>query len=178
MHTRSREFNAVRRDTPRAGVIPPQHPQYRGVATARLESDGRSKGVAVLERQGIRNGAAGSASRALRGVRERIRGRAGTYATYVMDADGGPPSRVTRTEGELEALPAWSRNGGSIYLTSSRSGSLQIWKRPLGGGEPLQLTRRGGAEALESPDGRVIYYTKVPEIGRGLWSVPADGGEE
>ena len=97
---------------------------------------------------------------------------------YVMDADGGPPSRLTRTEGELEALPAWSRNGRSMYLTSGRSGSLQIWKMPLDGGEPVQLTRRGGAEALESPDGRVIYYTKVPEVGPGLWSVPVDGGEE
>ena len=49
---------------------------------------------------------------------------------------------------------------------------------PLDGGEPVQLTRRGGAEASESPDGRIIYYTKVPEIGPGLWSVPVDGGEE
>jgi hypothetical protein len=31
---------------------------------------------------------------------------------------------------------------------------------------------------LQSPDGRVIYYTKVAEIGPGLWSVPVEGGEE
>jgi Tol biopolymer transport system component len=105
-------------------------------------------------------------------------GPAGSYLTYVMDADGGRPSRLTRSEGELEALPAWSRNGGSIYLTSGRSGSLQIWKMPLDGEEPVQLTRHGGAEALQSPDGRVIYYTKVAEIGPGLWSVPVEGGEE
>ena len=105
-------------------------------------------------------------------------GRAGAYAAYIIDADGGPPSRLTRSEGELEALPAWSRDGRSMYFTTSRSGSLQIWKRPLDGGEPVQLTKRGGAEAVESPDGRVIYYTKVPEIGPGLWSVPVEGGEE
>jgi Tol biopolymer transport system component len=105
-------------------------------------------------------------------------GRAGAYAAYIVDANGGPPSRLTPTEGELEALPTWSRTGRSMYLTSSRSGSLQIWKRPLEGGASVQLTTGGGAEALESPDGRVIYYTKVPEIGPGLWSVPVDGGDE
>ena len=42
----------------------------------------------------------------------------------------------------------------------------------------MQLTRRGGAEAMESPDGRVVYYTKVPEVGPGLWSVPTEGGKE
>jgi len=65
-----------------------------------------------------------------------------------------------------------------MYFTSGRSGSLQIWKMALDGGEPVQLTKGGGAEALESPDGRVIYYTKVPEVGPGLWRVPVAGGEE
>ena len=36
----------------------------------------------------------------------------------------------------------------------------------------MQLTNRGGAEASESPDGRVVYFTKVAEIGPGLWEVP------
>ena len=105
-------------------------------------------------------------------------GRAGTYATYLADAERGRPSRITRTEGELEALPSWARDGRSLYLASGRSGSLQIWKMPLEGGEPVQLTKGGGAEAAESPDGRIIYYTKVPEIGPGLWSVSAVGGAE
>jgi dipeptidyl aminopeptidase/acylaminoacyl peptidase len=105
-------------------------------------------------------------------------GPAGSYQTYVMDVDGGRPSRLTQSKGEMEALPAWSRNDRSMYLTSGRSGSLQIWKFPLDGGNPAQLTRRGGAEALESPDGRIGYYTKVAEIGPGLWRVPVEGGEE
>ncbi len=105
-------------------------------------------------------------------------GAAGTYVVHLMDGEGGRPSRLTRSEGELEALPAWSRDGRSLYLTSGRSGSLQIWKLPVDGGAPVQLTRGGGAEASESPDGRIIYYTKVPEIGPGLWSMPAGGGNE
>jgi Tol biopolymer transport system component len=105
-------------------------------------------------------------------------GPAGAYVTYVADADGGRPSRITRTERGLEALPAWSRDGRALYVTSGRSGSLQVWRVPLAGGEPVQLTRGGGAEAAESPDGRVVYYAKVPEMGPGLSSVPADGGQE
>jgi Tol biopolymer transport system component len=105
-------------------------------------------------------------------------GPAGSYVTYVANVDDGRPSRLRRTEGGLEALPAWSRDGRSLYLTSGRSGSLQIWRMPLDGQEPMQLTRGGGAEATESPDGRTIYYTKVAEIGPGLWSVPTGGGGE
>jgi Tol biopolymer transport system component len=105
-------------------------------------------------------------------------GLAGRYVTYVIGAEGGQPSRLTRAEGELQALPVWSADGRWIYLTSGRSGSLQIWKVPGQGGEPIQITRSGGAEAAVSPDDRIIYYTKVPEAGPGLWRVPADGGDE
>ncbi len=105
-------------------------------------------------------------------------GAAGRYVAYVTGAEDGRTSRLTRTEGELEALPAWSRDGRWVYLASGRSGSLQIWSVPLDSGEPVQITRGGGAEASESPDGRIVYYTKVPEIGPGLWSVPVGGGDE
>lgn len=105
-------------------------------------------------------------------------GPAGSYVTHLIEADGGPPSLLPRTGRELQALPAWSHDASFVYVTSSRSGSLQIWKVPLDGGEPEQLTKGGGAEAAESPDGRTVYYTKVPEVGPGLWSVPTGGGDE
>jgi eukaryotic-like serine/threonine-protein kinase len=105
-------------------------------------------------------------------------GVAGKYAVYTIDAEGGQPSRMTRSENDLEALPTWSRDGRWIYLASARSSVLQIWKMPVNGGEPLQLTQNGGAEAAESLDGRTVYYAKVPEMGPGLWSVPSTGGAE
>ena len=45
-----------------------------------------------------------------------------------------------------------------------------------GKGRDVQVTKQGGREAFESPDGRFVYYAKgdVP----GLWRVPAEGGEE
>jgi hypothetical protein len=49
---------------------------------------------------------------------------------------------------------------------------------PSVGGESVQLTKRGGSDARESPDRRFVYYTKVSEIGPGLWCIPTSGGEE
>ena len=45
---------------------------------------------------------------------------------------------------------------------------------PIGGGKEIQLTRNGGETALESPDGKSIYYT----LSSGLWKMPLSGGEE
>ena len=93
-------------------------------------------------------------------------------------AEDGRTSRLTRTEGELEALPAWSRDGRWVYLASGRSGSLQIWRVPLDGGEPVQITRRAAQKRRNHQTAASVYYTKVPEIGPGLWSVPVGGGDE
>ena len=105
-------------------------------------------------------------------------GISGNYVSYAINAKGGVPSRLSRNDRDLEALPSWSHDGRWIYFTSSMSGSLQIWKMPSNGGQPIQVTKGGGAEPLESPDGKLLYYTKVPELGPGLWSVPTEGGNE
>jgi Tol biopolymer transport system component len=105
-------------------------------------------------------------------------GLAGTYAVYVMSAHGGQLTRLTRNETELEALPAWASDGTFLYVASGRSGSLQIWKKPLDGSPPAQLTRSGGAESAVSPDGQTLYFAKVPEMGPGLWALSVNGGEE
>jgi hypothetical protein len=41
----------------------------------------------------------------------------------------------------------------------------------------LQVTRGGGFQALESLDGKWVYYAKR-QAGRGLWRVPVGGGPE
>jgi Tol biopolymer transport system component len=105
-------------------------------------------------------------------------GEAGKYVVYTIDAEGGQPTRLTTDEKILEALPAWTRDGKSVYVASGRSGALQIWKLPIAGGRSIQVTRNGGAEAAEAPDGGSIYYSRVPESGPGLWRVAADGGDE
>ncbi len=39
------------------------------------------------------------------------------------------------------------------------------------------MTKQGGREAFELPDGRYVYCAKEENVP-GLWRVPAEGGEE
>jgi|GEM_PF-81036 len=95
---------------------------------------------------------------------------------YVISAGGGKPRRLT-VETSHNARPSWSRDGKWIYFGSNRSGTWQVWKAPSEGGQAVQVTKQGGREAFESPDGKFVYYTKGPEA-TSLWRTPVAGGEE
>jgi Tol biopolymer transport system component/predicted Ser/Thr protein kinase len=93
---------------------------------------------------------------------------------YVISAEGGSPRRLT-TENSDDVVPSWSRNGRWIYFASNRTGVQQVWKVPAEGGEAVQVTKRGGFAAFESPDGKFVYYTARDP---GIWRVAVEGGEE
>jgi eukaryotic-like serine/threonine-protein kinase len=101
---------------------------------------------------------------------------AGNADIYVVSAEGGKPRPVTN-EPSHDVMASWSRDGRSLYFCSNRSGAYQIWKVPAAGGQAIQVTKRGGFEAFESPDGQLLYYTKGRGPG-GLWQIPVAGGEE
>jgi hypothetical protein len=46
---------------------------------------------------------------------------------------------------------------------------------PSSGGEAAQVTRQGGFEGFESPDGKYFYYAKGRDIP-GIWRIPVAGG--
>ena len=94
---------------------------------------------------------------------------------YVVSVEGGAPRRLT-TEPSDEVRPSWSKDGRWIYFGSNRSGDWQIWKLPAEGGAAIQVTKKGGREAFEAPDGKCLYYAKLGVAG--IWRVPVDGGEE
>lgn len=110
---------------------------------------------------------------------------------YVVDSGGGPVQRIT-SESSDDARPSWSADGRWIYFRSDRGGQRQIWKIPYTGhGEPSEHAQRvtiGTAhEALESPDGKWVYFVRQPNvpllqdwwgIGSELRRVPAGGGPE
>ena len=102
---------------------------------------------------------------------------AGSADIYVVGLDGISLRRLT-TEDSFESRPSWSSVVGSaIYFRSDRSGSDQIWKMPSQGGAAVQVTRDGGFEALESLDGKWLYFVKSGSR-KGLWGVPTSGGNE
>ena len=74
--------------------------------------------------------------------------------------------------------PSWSRDGRRVYFASRRSGKYEVWKVQLDGGEPVQVTRNGGHVALESVDGKSVYYTKYSLPDTSLWKAPVAGGAE
>jgi dipeptidyl aminopeptidase/acylaminoacyl peptidase len=53
--------------------------------------------------------------------------------------DGTGLERLT-TDEAADGSPRWAPDGGSLYFLSSRSGSSQVWRLPLGGGEAARVT--------------------------------------
>jgi len=59
---------------------------------------------------------------------------------YVLDLTGAHPlSRLTRAP-QSSRDPRWSANGQALYFLSARSGSSQVWRLALSGGEAAQVT--------------------------------------
>ncbi len=96
---------------------------------------------------------------------------------YLLEMGGGMPRLLPTLPGADNGGPSWSRDGKWIYFYSDRGGApFQLWKVPLKGGPPVQITRNGGLFADESADGRFLYYSKYE--APGIWKVPLSGGEE
>jgi Tol biopolymer transport system component len=75
-----------------------------------------------------------------------------------------------------DVAPAWSHDGKWIYFESEREDGLQIWRVPASGGSATRLTKNGGAMALESADGKLLFYSN--NAAPGLWALPLEGGAE
>jgi Tol biopolymer transport system component len=83
---------------------------------------------------------------------------AGNTDVYLVGADGGHLRRLT-TEPSIDGVPTWSRDGLWIYFASTRAGAIpDIWRVSPNEGEPIRVTRDGGFEPQESPDGRYVFY--------------------
>jgi len=96
-------------------------------------------------------------------------------AIFVMNVEGGLPRRLTHEESS-NINPSWSHDGKWIYFASLRSGEWQIWKMPSAGGDPVQISKRGGRAAFESADGKFIYYANA--AGRDIWKLDLADGHE
>jgi Tol biopolymer transport system component len=96
---------------------------------------------------------------------------------YVLNTTSREVKQLT-DDPSADTQASWSRDGRTVYFASNKTGRQEIWKMPAAGGPRKQVTRQGGAFALESPDGRFLYYSKGGNPRADIWRVPVDGGEE
>src|SRR6266542_902876 len=92
---------------------------------------------------------------------------------WAVDAGGGVPERLTSDPADALA-PSFSRDGRSIYFASRRTGTWQVWRLSLADRHSTPVTTAGGYAALESPDGRFVYFTRAE--APGIWRQSVDGG--
>jgi dipeptidyl aminopeptidase/acylaminoacyl peptidase len=60
---------------------------------------------------------------------------------WLVDLGGrSPKARRLTQHSSNDTHPRWSVDGTSIYFLSSRTGSQQIWRLPMSGGEGVQIT--------------------------------------
>src|SRR4051794_32262991 len=77
---------------------------------------------------------------------------------WMVNVDGGGLTRLT-SDPAADDNPRWAPDGQSLYFLSSRSGSNQVWRSPLGAasaaGDPVQITHLplDVANLTVSPDG-------------------------
>ncbi len=84
----------------------------------------------------------------------------GTTDLWIVGADGKNLRRLT-TSDATDASPRWDPSGDLIWFLSSRSGSMQVWKIDLKGGEAQQVSHLplGVENLIVSPDGRHLIVS-------------------
>lgn len=65
----------------------------------------------------------------------------GNTQLWMIDLRAAKPTPVRLTHSDTSSSePEWSANGDAVYFLSSRSGSSQVWRLPMGGGEAARVT--------------------------------------
>jgi len=84
----------------------------------------------------------------------------GRLDLYLAAMDGSRVRRLTSHEA-ADSQPRWSADGRSLFFVSTRSGSAQVWRLSLDGGEAQPVTRLPlDVDALEvAPGGRHLLLS-------------------
>ena len=79
---------------------------------------------------------------------------------WLVGVDGEGLVRLTSHEAS-DFNPRWSADGKSLFFLSTRSGSSQVWRLPLGGGEATQVTDQSldVGNLVLSPDGAQMAFS-------------------
>ena len=92
---------------------------------------------------------------------------------YLQNIHEATPIKFT-TESTDEMAASWSRDGQFVYFSSNREGMWNVWRAPVRGGKAIRMTNNGGFGAVESTDGKDLYFAR--HNATGLWKIPVQGG--
>ncbi len=84
----------------------------------------------------------------------------GISQIYLVNADGtGTPRRISNSNA-IDTEPVFARDGNTIYFTSDRGGSPQIYRMPSTGGDAQRVTFEGSYNVSPrlSADGKSLVY--------------------
>jgi serine/threonine protein kinase/Tol biopolymer transport system component len=98
----------------------------------------------------------------------------GTWNIWRMDRDGSNPKQLTNERAE-SIFPQISPDGQMVVYTHAD----QIWKVPIDGGPPVQLTNRTSMRPAISPDGKLVACWQSDEKTQPTWRIaiiPFTGG--
>ncbi len=59
---------------------------------------------------------------------------------WLVNADGSGARQLT-SHPDSDSQPVWAPDGRSLFFLSPRGGSSQVWRLPIDGGEPQQVTK-------------------------------------
>jgi dipeptidyl aminopeptidase/acylaminoacyl peptidase len=84
----------------------------------------------------------------------------GLFDLWLVRHDGTGLRQLT-THPARDASPLWSPDGSAIFFLSNRTGSSQVWKIPVTGGEAVQVTSLAldVDNLVVSPDGKHIAFS-------------------
>jgi Tol biopolymer transport system component/DNA-binding winged helix-turn-helix (wHTH) protein len=96
---------------------------------------------------------------------------------WIWESGARSPKQLTLDARNIHGV-AVSPDDRYLVFSSDRSGTYNLWRVELGGGELVRLTSgEGDVSPRFSPDGSWIVFQRGFPTGAKIWRVPSDGGE-
>ena len=104
----------------------------------------------------------------------------GNADVWLLDPERGGLTRFTDNPAD-DIFPVWSPDGTRIAFSSTRAAGLDLYVKPVKGGEEQLLYQSDKVKAASdwSPDGRFVLYTVAdPSSDSDIWAIPVEGARK